>query len=249
MKKISIITVCYNSEATIRDTIDSVASQDYPNIEHVLIDGGSTDKTIKIINEHINSVAHFISEPDNGLYDAMNKGIRIATGEIIGILNSDDILASNNQISSIIEAFTDDTDATYGDITYFDTKDPNAIKRYYSSKGFSFNAIRYGRMIPHPTFYSKKSLYEKHGYYKTDYRVSADFELIARFAKAGVRMKRIPQVIVKMRNGGLSTTGFWWRIHQNIEIVRACKENGIYTNLAFLSLKIPSKLLSYIKRA
>jgi glycosyltransferase involved in cell wall biosynthesis len=248
--KISIITVSYNSELTIRDTILSVLAQTHPDIEYIIVDGASTDGTLAIIEEYRTKITRVISEPDNGIYDAMNKGIREATGDFVGILNSDDFLADQDTIKDLVSFLQENPslDCSYADVVYVQRENPEKITRFYSSKNFSPRKVRIGIMIPHAGFYAKRELFERFGYFKLGYRVAADFELMARFMKNGAIFGRYPQVMVKMRNGGISSNGFFWRIHQNFEIVRACKENGIYTNIVFLMLKIPSKLLSYICR-
>ena len=230
--KVSIVTVCYNSEVTIEDTIKSIASQTYNDIEHIIIDGLSTDRTNKIIEEYSEIVSIYISEKDSGLYDAMNKGISLATGDVVGILNSDDVLADETVIDKIVKGFDDKSiDAVYSDLIYVSQYDLNKPSRYYSSKVFSKGLIRFGLMLPHPTFYVRKKYYEKLGLYKTNYRVAADFELLTRFIFSGLKLRRLPFVSVKMREGGVSSSGLLWRVHQNLEIVRACHENGLYTNI------------------
>jgi glycosyltransferase involved in cell wall biosynthesis len=248
--KISIITVSYNSKLTIRDTILSVLSQTHPDIEYIIVDGASTDGTLAIIEEYRDKIYRVISEPDKGIYDAMNKGIRLSTGDFIGILNSDDFLADQDTIKGLVSFLEENSalECSYADVVYVQRDHPEKIVRLYSSKNFSLRKVRIGIMIPHTAFYAKRELFERLGYYKLGYRVAADFELMARFMKNGAIFGRYPHVMVKMRNGGISSNGFFWRIHQNFEIVRACKENGIYTNILFLMLKIPSKLLSYICR-
>ncbi|RUO26258.1 glycosyl transferase [Aliidiomarina minuta] len=248
--KISIVTVCYNSEATIRDTIESVLAQDYPNIEYIVVDGESKDRTMDIVREYEDRIAVVVSEPDAGIYDAMNKGIRLATGDVFGILNSDDFFSSTDSISAIASGFSEDNvDAVYGDLIYVSPENTDKTTRFYSVKRFTKTKIRMGIMPPHPTFYVKRKFFEQLGYYKTDYRVSADFELVSRFWLQGVHFYRVPKVIVTMREGGISSSGLAGRIHQNKEIVRACRENGIKTNLAVIGLKIPFKLISKLKRA
>lgn len=246
--KVSIITVCYNSEKTIEDTLKSVAQQTYNNIEHIVIDGNSTDSTNSIVERYSESVAIHVSEPDKGLYDAMNKGIKLATGDVIGILNSDDVFASNDAVTNLIAGFNDSVDGVYSDLVYVSETDLSKITRLYSSKIFKRSLIRFGIMLPHPTFYVRKSCYEKFGDYKIDYRVSADFELIARFVYNNIRLKRINSISVKMREGGISSSGLAWRVHQNFEIVKACKSNGIYTNIFLVMLKLPYKLATLITR-
>jgi glycosyltransferase involved in cell wall biosynthesis len=247
--KVSLITVCYNSARTIEDTLKSVESQNYPNIEYIVIDGGSKDNTNEIILKYKDVVTSHISEPDDGLYDAMNKGVQVATGDVVGILNSDDVLADEFVIEKIVAGFSDvNVDAVYSDLVYVAENDLNKLTRLYSSKVFSKRMIRFGIMLPHPTFYVKKECYMQLGLYKTDYRVAADFELLTRFISQGIKIHRLPFISVKMREGGVSSSGILWRIHQNFEIVRACRDNSIYTNIALVALKLPYKLLTLLTR-
>jgi glycosyltransferase involved in cell wall biosynthesis len=247
--KVSIITVCFNSEKTIEDTLKSIQLQTYTDIEYIIVDGLSKDGTNDIVKKYNEIVSIHVSEKDNGLYDAMNKGITLASGNIIGILNSDDVLADEFVIEKIVAGFDDkNIDAVYSDLIYVSEHDLNKPTRLYSSKVFSKKLIKFGIMLPHPTFYVRKECYEKFGSYKTDYRVAADFELLARFIGKGIKSKRLPFISVKMREGGVSSSGLLWRVHQNFEIVRACKENGIYTNIFFVMLKLPYKLLTLLTR-
>ena len=247
--KVSIITVCYNSEKTIEDTLKSIQTQTHSDIEYIVIDGLSNDTTNNIIEKYNDIVSTHISEKDNGLYDAMNKGITLATGDIVGVLNSDDVFSDDNVIGKIVEGFNSkDVDAVYSDLIYVSENDLNKPTRLYSSKIFSKRLIKFGLMLPHPTFYARKACYDKYGLYKIDYRVAADFELLTRFIGEGIRVKRLPFISVKMREGGVSSSGLLWRIHQNFEIVRACKENGIYTNILFVMLKLPYKILTLLTR-
>ncbi|WP_261978081.1 glycosyltransferase family 2 protein [Pseudomonas fluorescens] len=247
--KISIITVCYNSVETIRDTIESVLSQQYPDIEYIIVDGASKDGTLELISEYGGRISKVISESDKGIYDAMNKGVQAATGDFVGILNSDDVFAGSDVIQNLVAHLQNNpsADAVYADLVFVQRKEMDVVTRRYSSSGFSPWKVRFGFMIPHPTFYARRELFDKYGSYKLGYRVSADFELMARFMSKGVKMVRHSAVMVKMREGGISTTGFWWRIHQNLEIVRACRENGIYTNILLVAMKVPFKLASYFK--
>lgn len=247
--KISIITVCYNSEATIRDTIESVLSQSYSDVEYIIIDGASSDGTMQIVEEYCNRISTVVSEPDKGIYDAMNKGIKLATGDVIGILNSDDFFADNTVISAVADVFENDDSISgiYGDLIYVQRNNCDIKIRDYSSDFFTKWKIRFGLMLPHPTLYLKREVFTDFGFYKLTYRVAADFEFIARLVVGGTVLRRLPKVMVKMRDGGISSTGVWWRIHQNMEIVRACRENGLYTNLLMVSAKLPFKLLSYFK--
>lgn len=246
--KVSIITVCYNSAATIRDTIESVLAQDYADIEYIIVDGASRDNTLDIINEYRDRIAKVVSEPDKGIYDAMNKGISMATGDVVGILNSDDFFTSNQSVSKLAAGFSEGVDAVYADLVYVKQHDKTQFSRLYSSASFDRWKIRFGFMIPHPTFYARKALFDRLGYYKLDYRVAADFELMARFFKAGITTRRVDAVVVSMREGGISSAGIRWRIHQNMEISRACNENGIFTLFPLLIIKLPFKLLSFIRK-
>ena len=251
MKKISIITVCFNSESTIRDTIQSVISQNYPNIEYIVIDGGSQDSTLNIIKEYKNKISKYVSETDHGIYDAMNKGISISTGDIIGILNSDDFFYNNNTISNIATAFeiNKHVDLVYGDVVFVNPADTNKTVRFYSSKNFKPYKLRFGWMPPHPASFITRSSYEKIGRYSLEYRISSDYEFFVRMLLVyKLNYVRINKTIVKMRTGGISTSGLKNSLLLNIEIVNACKKNGIYTNLLFILFKIPSKLLEFIKK-
>jgi len=248
--KISIITVCFNSEQTIRDTIESVLSQNHQDIEYIIIDGASTDSTVLIINEYKDRVATVVSQPDSGLYDAMNKGIKLATGDFVGILNSDDMFTNKSVIYDLAHFLktNPNLDGAYGDLVYVRRDDVDYVTRTYSSEKYFDRYIRFGMMFPHPTFYIRRSLFDSLGFYKLEYRVASDFELMTRFIKSGVKLGRHPELMVKMRQGGLSTSGCVTRIRQNMEIVRACRENGIYTNLLMVALKIPFKLANYLVR-
>lgn len=247
--KVSIITVCFNSEKTIEDTLKSVQSQTYSDIEYIVVDGQSKDRTNEIVNEYDDIVSIHVTEKDNGLYDAMNKGISLASGDVIGILNSDDVLADESVIAQIVSGFDDESvDAVYSDLIYVSEHNLNKPTRLYSSKIFSKRMIKFGIMLPHPTFYVRKKYYETFGVYKTNYRVAADFELLTRFMSKGIKSIRLPFISVKMREGGISSSGLLWRVHQNFEIARACRENGIYTNIFLVMLKLPYKLLTLLTR-
>jgi glycosyltransferase involved in cell wall biosynthesis len=246
--KVSIITVCYNSERTIEDTLKSITQQTYPNIEHIIIDGNSTDSTNDIVKRYADSVTIHVSESDNGLYDAMNKGIKLATGDVIGILNSDDVFASKHSLQDLMLNFDESVDGVYSDLVYVSENDLSKVTRLYSSKIFNKSLIRFGIMLPHPTFYVRKKHYESFGLYKTDYRVSADFELLTRFVLQNLNLIRSDKITIKMREGGISSSGLMWRVHQNFEVVRACKENNIYTNIFMVMLKLPYKLATLMTR-
>lgn len=249
---ISLITACCNSEKYIRDAIESVLKQDYPDIEYLIIDGGSKDNTLSIIKEYeprFSGTLKWISEPDNGLYDALNKGIRLATGDIVGILNADDFFTSNTVLSEIAATFQRaGCEAIYGDIHFVNPDDLSTCVRYYSSAIFKRSLMRIGFMPAHPTFYAYKQLFEQFGYYNTGYRIAADFELLLRFIYINnIRTHYIPLDFVTMRTGGMSTESFASRKLIMQEHLRAFKENNIRTNRFMLSLRYPYKLYEIAK--
>lgn len=242
--KISLITATYNSEKTIQDTIESVISQSYSNIEYIIKDGGSTDNTLNIIHQYNGKIANVISAPDLGIYDAINKGIAVATGDIIGILNSDDFFTSNDIISILIKEFeNEDIDAIYGDVHFVNSDNLDKIVRYYSSKLFTPELFRFGFMPAHPSFYARRMCYEKYGVYSTDYKISADFDLLIRFLyKNKIKTKYLPIDFVTMRMGGASTKNIRSKIILNKEDIYACKKYGLYTNWGFMLLRYIYKL-------
>lgn len=245
--KVTIITVSFNSAGTIAGTINSVLAQTYPEIEYIIIDGSSTDGTIEIIKSYSARISRFISEPDDGIYDALNKGIRLATGDIVGILHSDDFFFSNLIVEKIASVFEEiDTDAVIGDIQFVDPADNSKIVRYFSSKKFSPAKFRFGYMPPHPSFYVRRKLFEKLGYYKTDYKIAADFELVLRFLLINkIRYKYLEMPFVSMRSGGVSNKTVGSNITLNKEIARACRENGIYTNYLLIYSKYITKVFEF----
>ncbi len=248
--KVSIITVSKNSEKTIKNTIKSIQSQDYSNIEHIIIDAMSTDDTIDIVQTLLDDKSRFISEPDQGIYDGMNKGIRLATGDIIGILNADDFYSNNDVISTVVDVFIDsEVDCVFGDLVYVRPDNLNKIVRYYSSSKFHPKLFAYGWMPAHPTVFLKRYTYEQYGMFKTDYQIASDYELMVRFlAKYKLSYQYIPRVMVKMRTGGTSTMNFKSNWILNLEIVRGCAENEIQTNIIRVLLKYFSKVFQLIQR-
>lgn len=243
--KISIITVTYNSGETLRDTIESVLSQSYPDFEHIIVDGESKDNTVNIIREYepkYKGRLKWISEPDKGIYDAMNKGIKMATGEIIGILNSDDFFTSNDILSKIVSNLND-ADAIYGDVHYVNNNDLKKSVRYYSSANFTREKMKMGFMPAHPSFYCKKKIFDKVGLYDTSFRIAADFDFLLRAIYIhNIKTSYLPYDFVTMRTGGASTNGF--KSHKKIilEHLKAYKKNGIKSNLFIDSLRYFSKI-------
>ena len=207
--KVSIITCTYNSAKTVADTIRSVNAQTYPNIEHIIVDGLSKDNTLEVIKQYAREKQIIKCEKDKGIYDAFNKGIRMASGDIIGVLNSDDFFTTDTIIEQVVNAFNKESiDAVYGDIHFINPDNLNKCVRYYSSKSFRPWMMRMGFMFAHPSFYVKREYYENLGLYKTDYKIAADFELLLRFVvKNKIKCKYLPLDFVTMRTGGASTEG------------------------------------------
>jgi glycosyltransferase involved in cell wall biosynthesis len=246
--KISVVTVVYNNAATIKDCINSVLAQDYPDVEYIIIDGGSTDGTIEIIKGFGDKIDKFISEKDKGLYDAMNKGIKLATGDVVGTLNSDDFFYDSHVLTNIAKAFTDeDTDAVIGDIVFIKDDTEQKVLRKYSSAKWRPHRFAWGYMPAHPSFFAKRNLFDRLGYYKTDYRIASDYELLIRFLFVNrINWKYLPLITTKMRLGGASTQGIKSILILNKEIARACNENGIYTNYLMIYSKYFFKPLEFI---
>ncbi|MEI7499062.1 MAG: glycosyltransferase family 2 protein [Bacteroidota bacterium] len=235
--KISIITITYNSEKTLRDTIESVLSQSYKDIEYIIVDGKSKDSTCEIIQSYGDRVATFVSEKDNGLYDALNKGIGLATGDVVGFLHSDDIFASTETIKMIAEAFIKfKVDSVYGDLVYVDQQDTDKIVRFWRSRKFSRARALTGWMPPHPTFYVKREVYIKYGGFNTTFRIAADYESILRFlVRFRVSTFYIPLVLIRMRLGGESNKSIKNVIRKSLEDVRAMHINGLISFTALFN--------------
>jgi glycosyltransferase involved in cell wall biosynthesis len=244
--KVSIITVAFNSSTTISDSIRSVLEQSFKNIEYIIIDGGSSDGTQDIIKSFGTRISKFVSEPDKGIYDAINKGIRLASGDIIGILHSDDVFYDNTVIDKIAGVFESSAiDAIYGDVRFVNAN--GAVVRYYSSAHFTPEKFRFGYMPAHPSFYAKRGLFDKFGYYKTDYTIAADYELLIRFLYTDrINARYIQMPFVNMRRGGISNKSFCSNILLNREILRACRENGLATNYLNIYSKYFRKILEFV---
>ncbi len=241
--KITIVTVCFNSAATIRDTIDSVLNQDYENIEYIIVDGGSTDGTMQIVSEYKNRITQIVSEPDDGIYDAMNKGINLATGDIIGILNSDDFYSSLDVISTIVATYRQSSaDIVFGDLIYISPADTSRFLRNYNSSGFRPWMLRFGWMPPHPATFIRRSIYKKFGLYSMGYKSAADYEMFVRLLLInGIKYFYLGKTIVYMRMGGVTSSG--WRSYwiTSCEMVRALKENGIFSSITIILMRLPIK--------
>ena len=248
--KISIITVCYNSAITIEDTINSVLNQKNASVEHILVDGASTDGTVEIIQNYF-SITKLVSEEDNGIYDAMNKGIALATGDIVGILNADDFYANENVLESVAKVFLDPTiEACYGDLVYVKQDNVDQVVRFWKSRDYASGLIKSGWIPAHPTFFVRKSVYDKLGSFDLNYKIAADFELLFRFIEQNkIKTKYFPRVLVKMRLGGTSNKNISNIIRQNNEIIAILnKHYADFSLFKFVFRKMFNRLFQYICR-
>lgn len=248
--KVSLITVSFNSQSTIESTILSVIRQNYSNIEYLIIDGNSSDGTISIVQKYRNKIHTLISERDGGIYYAMNKGVALVSGEIVGILNSDDFYADENVISDVVQTFeTSGADVVYADLVYVDRNDDSKILRTWKSGEYKEGDFLKGWMPPHPTLFVKKEVYDKLGSYNTDLRSSADYEFMLRVIhKHHVKVAYLNRVIIKMRAGGQSNFSVSNRIKANIEDRKAWRINGLRPGLFTLTRKPLSKVLQFLER-
>jgi glycosyltransferase involved in cell wall biosynthesis len=246
--RISVVTICRNSAGTVEDTLRSVASQTHADIEHIIVDGNSTDDTMERVWKYRDRLAHVISEPDQGIYDAMNKGVEVATGEVVGFLNADDVYADAGVLSRVADIMGQEgVDAVYGDVAFFRSEKPGVNVRRYRSANFSPRKIARGLMPAHPSLYLRREVFERCGNFSTDYRIAGDFEFIARiFGVGGLRCWYLPEVMVRMRLGGVSTGGWRNTLLLNMEVLRACRANDVPTNIFLILSKYPAKLLEYI---
>lgn len=247
---ISIITATFNSAKTLKDTIQSVLRQTNKDFEYLIIDGGSTDETIDIVKSYESEFSgrlKWISEKDQGIYDAMNKGIKMASGDVVGILNSDDYFTSDDILQTVDNAFkSHEIDAIYGDIHFIRDGNPQKCVRYYSSRMFRPFWLRFGFMPAHPSFYCKREIFDKAGLYSLDYKIGADYEMMVRlFKKYRIMSQYINKDFVTMRTGGASNNNVRSRITLINEDVKACKENGVYTNSLFVMLKFMYKIFEF----
>ena len=224
--RISVITVVHNNVENIKDAIDSVHGQTYKNIEHIIIDGLSTDGTVEIVKSYGKKINKFITEKDKGIYDAMNKGITLASGDIIGILNSDDIYFDDNVLEDVVNVFKEkQSDSIYGDLIYVEKNNINEVVRYWKSSAFKLGSFAKGWHPPHPTFFAKRNLYQNYGLFDLNMKVSADFDLMLRFLeKNKITTSYIPRVLVKMRTGGESNKSFRNIIVSNMSILKSFKK-------------------------
>lgn len=247
---ITIITVAFNNAATIEDTVLSVATQSHLNTEHIIVDGGSTDGTLSIIERHKDKLAIVVSEPDNGIYDAMNKGLQLASGEIIGLLNADDVYVDGTVLSQVIAVFADPAvDACFADLVYVDQNDPGRIIRYWKSCDYRDGLFERGWMPAHPTFFVRRKVYEQHGGFDLSFPRQADFELTMRFlAVHKTKSVYVPNIWVRMRMGGVSNSSVRGVIKGNIEAWHACRKNGLKVGPFFMLTKILSRAPQFFSR-
>jgi glycosyltransferase involved in cell wall biosynthesis len=246
--KISLITVAFDRQETITDTIMSVKAQTYTNFEYIIIDGASTDNTLAIIKQYSDVISSYVSEPDKGIYDAMNKGIAKANGDIIGFINADDILANPDVLQAVADTFVqNDIDACYADLEYVEQFNLNKVKRYWHSSIFKRGSFSKGWSPPHPTFYVKKSIYQQFGTFSLNYKLGNDIELMLRFLERyKIKSLYVPNLWVKMRMGGVSNQSISNIIQQNIEIIKAAKDNGLSFNIfKFVFFKLTSRFAQY----
>jgi len=246
--KISVITVCYNSATTLERTLQSVAIQDWDDVEHIVIDGGSSDGSIEILSGVSDQLHHLVIEPDDGIYDAMNKGLYRASGEIICFLNSDDYYASSSVLSMVAERMrTHKLDALLGDVGFFYAKFPEKMVRRYRSDRFKPERLAWGWIPAHPALFLHKNVIHRVGRFKSNYRIAGDYEFIIRaFHGQNLRYEHIPEILVNMQMGGASTGGWRSKILLNREVLRACRENGLQTNILKILSKYPGKLLEFV---
>ena len=245
--KITVVTVCRNASATIEDTLRSVAAQDYPNIEHIVIDGGSTDDTLEIVKRfpHVTSI---VTEPDEGIYDAMNKGLGLARGDAVGFLNSDDFFSRTDSLS-ILAAGLEGVDAVVANVALVARDDISRVKRFYSIRGYRTWMLRFGHMPPHPTLYVRTPLIRSLGGFDKAYRIAGDFEFVVRLIlKCAAKIRYVPQTIVGFRAGGVSTKNIRAKVVMNQEILHALQENGVSTSTAQLYLRYCAKWIQAISR-
>ena len=250
--KVSIITITYNSAQTVEETIKTVVMQDYPEIEYLIIDGKSKDRTLEIVKKYDTKISKVISEKDNGLYDALNKGIAHATGDVIGMLHSDDLYSNEKVISKVMQMFDNDEtlEGVYADLVFVSRKDINKPMRVWQSGEYVAGSFLKGWMPPHPTFFVRKEVYEKYGGFNTSLKLSADYELMLRFIhKHEIKIAYLKESIVKMRMGGVSNVSIFVKLKANLEDKLAWRLNGMKPGFATTLLKPLKKIGQYFKRA
>lgn len=249
--KISIVTVSFNSAKTIARTLHSVASQTWLDVEHIVIDGASTDGTMAVIDRYRVGLAKVVSEPDSGIYDAMNKGVGLATGDVVAFLNADDFYKDADVLARVAGVMqSEQLDALYGDVEFLRAGQQEVVVRRYNSGRFTAGRLGWGWMPAHPALFVRRALFERYGMFCTDYRIAGDFEFVARvFTQPGLRHRHLPESLVRMQMGGASTSGWRATLQLNREMMRACRVNAIPTNWFKLLLRYPLKALEFFRAA
>lgn len=248
--KLSIITVVYNNELTITDAINSVLSQTYKDIEYIIIDGKSTDRTLQCIRKYENHIDQLVSEPDRGIYDAMNKGLALATGEVIGILNSDDLYADEHVLESVMQHFLNDNELAivYGDLVYVKADDVTQIVRRWNSMPYYDRYFEDGNVPPHPSLFLKREVYKQAGLFNSEMKLAADYELMLRiFKKFKFKSVYLSRLLVKMRLGGSTNKSLKNIINGNLEILRAWKINDLSSPVSLMPKRMMKRLSQFIK--
>jgi glycosyltransferase involved in cell wall biosynthesis len=248
--KISVVTVALNAADTISRSIESVATQTHNDVEHILIDGCSKDGTIELLEKYRGHLSHVVSETDNGIYHAMNKGLELASGEIVCFLNADDFYSDSRVLERVaLEMRGNTIDALFGDVVYFRAGSPERVVRRYSSRNFSPELIPYGWMPAHPSLFVRRRIYQNLGGFRTQFKIAGDFDFVARaFGLTKIRYKYFPFVLVCMQLGGVSTSGFRSKLLLNKEVLLACRDNGFQTNMLRILSKYPLKVLEFFQK-
>jgi glycosyltransferase involved in cell wall biosynthesis len=248
--RISVITVAFNAADSIVDALRSVQAQTHPDVNYIVVDGASTDGTLQLIRSHLTESMTLISEPDCGIYDAMNKGVAVATGDVICFLNADDVYANAGILARVSAQMEQERlDALFGDVVFFNAGNPQKIVRRYRSRRFRPERIAWGWMPAHPALFLRREVYQRVGPFRTDYHIAGDFEFVARaFGPNSLLYCHISEILVRMRTGGVSTGGWRNTVLLNREVLRACSENGIQTNMLKILSKYPVKFLEYFHK-
>lgn len=249
--RISIITVVRNAVSTIEETLRSVAAQTYRDAEHIVVDGASTDGTLDIVERYRDSIARLVSEPDRGVYDAMNKGLAVASGEVVGFLNADDFYEHERVLQKVASVMADpQVDTCYADLVYVDTQDTSRVVRYWKSRPYEKGLCQKGWLPAHPTFFARRRVYERFGDFDLAFQRQADFEMALRlFDIHNIKSVYVPEVWVRMRIGGLSNNSMIGVIKGNLEAYRACKKYDLPVTPFFVVRKILSRLPQFIRRS
>ena len=246
--KVSIITVVYNNKKTISDAIESVIAQSYKDIEYIVIDGASTDGTFEIIQNYSDKITKIVSESDKGIYDGLNKGISLATGDVIAFLHSDDVYANETVISDIVNCFDNGAQGVYGDLVYTDKADVNKVFRYWKSCDFSLSLLSKGWMPPHPTLFLRREVYQKYGAFDISFKIAGDYDFMLRILSNNISVKYLSKVLYKMRVGGESNRSIKNILDKSKEDLRAMRKNEINKPFLALFYKNIFKVMQLIKR-